>query len=167
MRDSNKLTAIAVKKMSKPDKYPDGLNLYLQVAPSGAKSWLFRYSKSGQPHWIGLGALHTVSLAEARIKARDCRKLLADGGDPLAERKAAQSKMRVEAARGHTFRECAEKLIASHEAGWRNEKHRQQWKNTLATYAYPIIGDLAVADIDTALVLKVVELALPLKSDPP
>ncbi len=96
-------------------------------------------------------------MAEARDKATACRKLLLEGRDPLADKQAERGRARLEAAREHTFKECAEKLIASHEAGWRNDKHRQQWKNTLATYAYPVIGDLAVADVDTALVLKVIE----------
>src|SRR5215470_13342921 len=64
---------------------------------------------------------------------------------------------RVEKARSATFKNCAEQLIASHAAGWRNEKHKQQWRNTLAAYAYPVLGELAVADIGTEHVLRVLE----------
>jgi integrase len=68
-----------------------------------------------------------------------------------------EAQKRLAEARGTTFRECAEQLIASNENGWKNAKHRQQWRNTLATYAYPVLGDVPVADINTDLVLKVVE----------
>jgi integrase len=67
------------------------------------------------------------------------------------------ARVRLEAARGMSFRECAERMITSHEAAWRNPKHRAQWRSTLATYCYPIFGDLPVAEVDTGLVLKALE----------
>ncbi len=56
-----------------------------------------------------------------------------------------------------TFRQCAEKYIASHESGWRNDVHRRQWPSSLERHVYPVIGDLPVHSIDTALVTKVIE----------
>ena len=157
MRKVNQLTALAVTRKKKPGRFGDGRGLWLQVSRSGTKSWLFRYMRHGKARQMGLGPVYTVSLAEAREKATECRKVLLVGDDPIEARNARRMATRVEASRGITFKECAEKYIAAHEAGWRNEKHRAQWKSTLKTYVYPVLGDLSIAAIDTALVLKVIE----------
>jgi hypothetical protein len=156
-RDSNRLTALKVSKLTKPGRYGDGGGLVLQVSKWGTKAWLFRFERNGRERQMGLGPLFTISLADARGKANDARKLLLDGVDPIAARKQAFMHARVAAARGTSFKQCAEKYIAAHEAGWRNEKHRWQWKATLASYAYPVIGELPVSAIDTALVVKIIE----------
>jgi integrase len=156
-RDSNRLTAIEVAKKKKPGRYGDGGGLVLQVSKWGTKAWLFRFEREGRERQMGLGPLYTISLADARRKANDARKLLLDGVDSIAARKEAITRARVSAARGTTFKQCAEKYIAAHEAGWRNEKHRGQWKSTLASYAYPVIGELPVSAIDTTLLLKCLE----------
>jgi integrase len=98
-----------------------------------------------------------VSLAEARTKVAEYRKLLLTGIDPLEARRAAKLQVKLEAASATSFKECAERYITSHQTGWRNPKHRQQWRNTLATYAYPVLGEIAVAAVDTGLVIKVLE----------
>jgi integrase len=123
----------------------------------GTKSWIFRYERNGRERHMGHGPVHTLSLADARERARDCRRLLLDGRDPIEVRKAERMRERVEAARGLTFQECANQHIEAHKAGWSNEKHRAQWSSTLATYAYPVIGKLSVEAIDTALVLKCIQ----------
>ncbi len=156
-RDSNQLTAIEVAKKKKPGRYGDGGGLVLQVSKWGTKAWLFRFEREGRERQMGLGPLSTISLADARRKANEARKLLLDGVNPIAARKKSITRARVATARGTTFKQCAEKYIAAHEAGWRNEKHRGQWKSTLASYAYPAIGDLPVSSIDTALVVKIIE----------
>jgi integrase len=156
-RDSNRLTAVKVATIMRPGRYGDGGGLVLQISKWRTKAWLFRYERAGRERQMGLGPVSTLSLAEAREKARQARKLLLDGIDPIEARKAARTTGRLEAARGMTFKECAERHISAHEASWRNEKHREQWKSTLARYAYPIIGDLSVAAIDTTLVVKVIE----------
>ncbi len=153
----NKLTAVAVANMTKPGLYADGNGLYLQVARGGTKSWLFRYMRGGKARQMGLGPVHIVPLARARAKAMECQRGLLEGVDPLEARQARVAQTRVEAAKGIAFRACAEKHISAHEAGWRNPKHRDQWKNSLATYVYPVIGDLPVGEIDTGLVLKILE----------
>lgn len=146
-----------IARLNRPGRYGDGLGLWLQVSPTLTKSWIFRYMRHGKAREMGLGPLHTITLAEARQKATDCRKLLLDGHDPIEVRRAGQLQARLEEARGMTFEACAEQYIESHKAGWRNEKHAAQWTATLKTYAYPVIGKLPVAGIDTALVLKVLQ----------
>lgn len=106
---------------------------------------------------MGLGALHAVSLAEARNKATECRKQLSEGVDPLRIRKEQRQQEKLAAARGVTFKQCAEFYIAAHEASWKNKKHKWQWDNSLSRFVYPVFGNLPVQDIDIALVMKVIE----------
>jgi integrase len=153
---SEKLKALDVQR-APPGLHPDGNGLYLQVTPGGSRSWLYRYSLHGKEHRIGLGSASAISLKRARELAAEARRLRAEKIDPLQHRRQQRSAKLVEQARAITFKQCAETYIAAHEAGWRNPKHRQQWRNTLETYVYPIIGDLPVQDVDTPLVLKVLE----------
>jgi integrase len=104
----------------------------------------------------GLGPYPTVGLAKARVAAERCRQLIVAGIDPIEARKK-ERQAALAATKIMTFRDCGAAVIASHEAAWRNAKHRQQWVNTLKTYVYPYIGDLPVGTIDTALVVKVLE----------
>ncbi len=106
---------------------------------------------------MGLGPVTTLTLAEAREKARDCRKLLLDGIDPIDHRKGQRTQATLDAARAMTFQECAEAYIEAHRPSWKNPKHAAQWPSTLNAYAYPVFGNLPIADIDTALVMKAVE----------
>jgi integrase len=85
------------------------------------------------------------------------RRALIDGVDPLAAKRREDKAARIEAAKTITFKDTAERYIAAHEAGWRNAKHRAQWGSTLATYAYPELGDLPVGAIDTGLVVRVLQ----------
>jgi integrase len=157
MRGLNKLSATKVQKEAKPGRYGDGGGLWLQVTEAGTKSWLFRFMREGVAREMGLGAIHTLGLADARQRAAECRRLLLDGIDPIAARDRRRMETRLIEAQLVTFRDCAEQYVAAHRASWRNAKHRAQWDSTLATYALPIIGDLSVAAIDTSLVLKVIE----------
>jgi integrase len=106
---------------------------------------------------MGLGPFPVVSLAAAREKAAECRRLTANGVDPIEARDAERAKDRAEAAKGVTFREAAERYIDNHRPGWRNGKHAAQWGSTLTAYAYPAVGSLPVHMIDTGLVLKALE----------
>jgi integrase len=150
------LSPLFVRRVQRRGYYNDGGLLYLQVDAGGNRSWIFRYGAQGRHHH-GLGPLHTVSLAEAREKARECRKLLLDGHDPIAESRTRRAAARIAAAKAVTFAAAAETYITKHHAAWKNPKNRQQWRNTLATYAYPVLGKLPVAAIDTGLVLRVLE----------
>jgi integrase len=129
-------------------------NLYLQVTPTDTRSWLFRYMRTGKARWLGLGPVDLVTLAEARVKATAWRRRLLEGGDPLEDRRAARART---AADSLTFQICAERYIDAHQASWKNGKHRAQWKATLATYVYPVLGALPIAAIDTGLVMQVLE----------
>jgi integrase len=157
----HRLSTAAVRN-AKPSMHCDGGGLYLQ-ASLGAdketvqKSWLFRYAINGRERQMGLGSLITVSLADARAKALECRKLLEDGTDPIAARDTARAAALAENAKAMTFDACRNEYIAAHRAGWRNPKHAAQWTSTLATYATPVFGKLSVAAIDTGLVMKVLD----------
>lgn len=151
-----RLTDKAVKN-AKIGFHLDGGGLYLQVTSAAARSWVFRYKINGRARDMGLGSYPDLSLAEARDVAEKWRRRRREGADPIEARKAERVAERLADARAVTFKDCAEQLITSQEAGWRNAKHRQQWRNTLATYVYPILGKLPVADIDTSLVLKVLQ----------
>jgi integrase len=152
---TNRLTATGVTKLKKPGGYCDGANLWLQITKTGVKSWLFRYMVAGVAKSTGLGPLHTISLAEARDKALQCRKMLLDGIDPVEHKRAQQTERKIAAAVAMTFDQCAKDYIAIHRHGWKSEKHAEQWASTLNAYASPIFGSLPVSKIDTDLVMKV------------
>jgi hypothetical protein len=160
-QEIQRLTALAVTRASKPGLYADGAGLYLRVSRNGSKSWALRFTLRGKASEMGLGGLTKVTLADARKKAADARLLLSDGRDPLDLRQEEDAKRikeeKLAAARGMTFDKCAEAYIAAHEPSWRNEKHKQQWRNTIATYVSPIFGKTPVQDIDLDLVMKVIE----------
>lgn len=153
----NKLSALQVNRLSKPGLYGDGAGLYLQITKGGVKSWLFRYMRNGRARGMGLGPVHTVSLSNARIKALDVRRQLLAGIDPLDAKRQDQTLAKVGAVKVTTFDECCAAYIDAHSSGWKNVKHADQWRNTLATYASPYFGSLPISDIDTALVMKALE----------
>ena len=159
---SNVLTPLAVKN-AKPGRHADGGGLHLLVKDTGARSWVYRFMLKGTSRDIGLGPAgpEGISLADAR-DARDVLRLRVKAGvDPLKERQrlAAEALAAAQAAQvaGITFKAVAETYIGANEGSWRNDKHRQQWKNTLSTYVYPVIGDLPVAEVATAHVLQILE----------
>lgn len=151
------LSARQVSTIKTPGMFADGAGLYLQVTGSGAKTWIFRFQIAGRRRDMGLGALSTVTLAEARQKAQDAHQLVAAGIDPIEHRARQEAAVALESAKLMTFRECAEAFIRTNRPGWKNEKHADQWTTTLATYAFPVLGELPVAGIDTGLVLQAVE----------
>jgi hypothetical protein len=156
-RRLNKLTTLKVRQERARGLYGDGGGLFLQVSVGGTKSWIFRWKEAGKFRSMGLGPVHTISLAEARDKARDCRKLRLDGRDPIDERKSKRVAARLEAALAQTFRQCAEHYIAGHAAGWRGGKSKRQWEQSLTDYVYPVFGDFPVQAVDVGLVLKAIE----------
>ena len=138
-----------------PGRWSVGDGAYLQVARTGKRataSWLFRYWRDGRTVWVGLGPVSLVSLAEARDKANRGRKLRLDGIDPLEDKRARREAQRAEERTRLTFREAALRFLAVHEAGWRNAKHRAQWRTTLEVHACPKLGGRPVAGIDQALI---------------
>lgn len=145
----SRLKAVDLRRL-KPGMYHDGGGLWLQVRGE-SRSWLFRYSRDKQAKVMGLGPLHTIGLADARQKARECRKLLLEGMDPIEAREGRRAAQRT----AMTFKDAAEAYIAAHEVGWKNPKHRAQWRSTLSAYVYPVLGDVSVAKVDTAAVMNV------------
>lgn len=164
-RESNRLNAAKVAKIATPGRYADGNGLWLQVSNSGTKSWIFRYMKHGKARHAGLGPLHAVGLAEARVRAQKARLLLVDGIDPIAEKHARLAAARAAAASSVTFKQAAERYIAAHESSWKNEKHRAQWSSSLESHAYPKIGHLSVSAIAVEHVLQVLEPIWPSKTE--
>jgi integrase len=150
MRARERLTALRVMRAKKPGYYGDGGNLYLRITPTGTKSWMLRYQIAGKPRYMGLGSTELVSLAEARDKALEARRLLLNRADPLTARR----RQRQGEANSRTFAQCANAYIKAHEAGWGNSKHRQQWRATIAQHVNPVLGPMPVSAIETADVLR-------------
>jgi integrase len=111
----------------------------------------------GKAREMGLGSFPAISLADARIKAADCRRLKAAGRDPIAVRNSERQSERLEAAKAMTFKACADAYVAAHRDSWKSAKHAAQWSSTVETYAYPAFGDLPVQEVDVGLVMKALE----------
>jgi integrase len=151
------LTALQVKKAKPGDKLSDGGGLRLDVDARGGCSWVFRFKSpvTGKERYMGLGSASDVSLSQAREAAGEARRLIGKGIDPIEHRNNRRAAAKMEAARSVTFRQYAEGYITRMEAGWKNSKHRQQWTNSLKTYAFPLIGQTPIGNIDTSDVMKV------------
>jgi integrase len=142
-----------VKALKTPGRYGDGRGLHLYVKDAEKRVWVLRYMVRGRSRDMGLGRFPEVSLADAREKAEAARKLLRAGTDPLDAREAEKAKLAAD--RDQTFRRAAEDLIAAKLSSWRSPKYRGQWSATLTTYAYPVIGDWPVRQVDTEAVLRI------------
>jgi integrase len=153
-----RLTVKKIERLKEPGRYRDDAvrGLYLQLRQKkGTKrltgSWLLRYERGGVEHMLGLGPLSEVNLNQARDAARERREDLRHGIDPVATKRAEKQKQKLET----TFQEAALNHIQLHQAGWKNAKHGAQWRSTLQTWAFPVIGSLVVRDVDTPSLLKV------------
>ena len=155
-RHLNKLSDRMVRALKDPGFYGDGGGLYVQVSPTGSKSWIFRYARQGREHQMGLGSLNDWSLAEARERATTARKSLARGVDPLEAKRESERAASVP-SRVTTFRQAADDYIKMKSAEWKNDKHHAQWESTLETYAHPTLGAMDVGEITTADVQRVLE----------
>jgi integrase len=148
------LTARTVATISGPGRYGDGNGLWLQVSQWGTKAWLYRYQLAGKARSMGLGPVDTVSLADARDLRDEARRQVRAGIDPISARKTARAQRALADAAAMTFRQAALATITAHEGTWTNAEHRRQWKTSLEQYAYPTLGKLPVAAIDTAFILR-------------
>src|SRR5678816_3627865 len=126
-----RLTAKGVENKRKPGYHADGAGLYLQVSGSGSMSWVFRYMRQGRAREMGLGSYDSNSLADARQTAREQRKLLDQGIDPIDARGALRLKVTLAQSRSKTFADCAAAYIEAHKAGWRDAKHAKDWTASL------------------------------------
>ena len=124
--------------------HSDGGNLYLRVRDNGSRAWVFRYKIAGKATEIGLGAISSRSLLEAREIAGGMRSAIINDRDPITLVRVKRDDTVM------TFKDCALALIDTKRSGWRNARHAQQWENTLKQYAYPSIGDKLPADISLA-----------------
>ena len=158
-RKAKELGPLAVSRLASPGLHfvGDVAGLALQVNQRGARSWVLRVQVGDKRRDMGLGGFPDVSLAGTRAAAREARAKVRDGVDPIANSRALRSAINADQAQAKTFKFCALAYIDAHEAGWRNAKHVQQWRNTLDTYAYPVIGDLLVRDVALPHVLAVLE----------
>ena len=153
MRD--KLSALKVQTAKKVGGYADGGGLYLLIPRPGYKLWTFRYQLNGEPREMSLGPVSDISLAEARDLAAHARRLTRDGRDPIEVKRQTIVEHRVEQLKTVTFRQAALDFLSTAKVEqFKNDKHRKQWRSTLEAYAFPVIGDLPLQSIDTALVLK-------------
>ncbi len=157
-RTTNRLTARTVQTLKKPGRHADGGGLYLSISPDGSRRrwvYLFRWRNPGEVgpgklREMGLGSVSSVSLAEARTKAADARKLILEGRNPIEARAPERGTP--------TFREMADEVIAALEPGWKNPKHRDQWRMTLTEYCKPI----RATPVDAVTTDQVVQILRPL-----
>ena len=158
------LTALDIRRLEHPTGKGNALfavggvtGLYLQITPGGGRSWILRTTVGKARRDIGLGGFPSVTLAQARDKAREARDKVERGIDPVAERLAAKAALVAAAGRGLTFEVAMDRYLAAKLDAFRNAKHRQQWGNTLATYAVPVLGKMMVQDIAVQDVLRVLQ----------
>lgn len=158
-KKAKEMGALEVKRLTRPGHYAVGgvAGLALQVAPTGARTWILRVKIGNKRRDMGLGGFPDVELAMAREKARAARDLIEQGIDPILQRRQAKSLLIAEQARAKTFEWCARKYIDTKSAEWKNAKHASQWTNTLETYAFPKIGAILVGDIGVREVMEVLE----------
>ena len=154
----HKLTQADLRRTT-PGLYADGGNLYLQVAVNGdsvARSWIFRFAIDGKRREMGLGAVHTFGLKDARAKAAELRKLVYEGRDPIAERDAQRAALAAASAKRRTFDECVASYSRAHSPKW-SAKHAYQWGSAMTRFASPVLGKLPVDIIDVSFVVRVLE----------
>lgn len=141
------LSSVRVNSLLTPGRYADGNGLYLIVDPTGAKRWVLRTIVHGRRRDIGLGGLRLVSLAVAREKAAEYRRIAREGGNPLELRRKAEAII-------PTFADAAKATLEHHRGAWKNAKHADQWINTLTTYVFPVFGETRVDRVETADVMR-------------
>ena len=151
---SCQLSIWKVSAAKKPGFYGDGGGLYLQLSRYDTKSWVFRFKMNGKTRDMGLGSIHTFTLKEARELARECRQLVARGIDPIEDRRAKRDGAKSEDSGKMLFKDAAQRFLDLHLNEWKNAKHKQQWQNSLKTYAYPALGGRPVAAIDGAVITE-------------
>lgn len=152
------LSALDVRRIQKPGRHAVGYisGLMLVVKDSGAKSWILRTVIGGKRRNIGLGSYPEISLADARESAREMKKKIRQGIDPVEERKATQRALREQSKR-MTFAEAARLCHEKKQSEFKNEKHAKQWISTIERYAFPVIGNIPVDEIDLPHILSVLE----------
>lgn len=156
---SNQLTVKSVERLLRSGEkamHSDGQGLYLKVSAMGSGSWIYRFKLNGKSRDMGLGTVDDITLVQARDSASQARKLVKAGSDPVLLRQQLSKPHQEEGTPPiRAFKEVAKDYIEAHRAGWKNAKHAQQWTNTLTTYAFPIIGDTPVDEVETDHILQI------------
>ena len=153
MRQLQRLSAAKVRTLSEPGQYSDGNGLTLRVEPTGSKRWVQRVTLHGRRHNIGLGGFPAVSLADAREMASANQLAIKQGKDPLADKYQAAADLKR--SKMATFSEATRQVIDLNRPTWSNAKHAAQWESTLATYAFPVLGQKSVNEITPSDILSV------------
>jgi integrase len=153
----DQLTEAKIRALTTPGLHADGRGLYLQIRPGGARSWIYRFTLNGRTRDMGLGPSANVSLVNARAKANTARLLRDAGTDPIENAIVTKTAAPIIATSGPTFEQAAEAFMADKLKRLRSKVHQHQWRQTLEDYAYPILGPLPVADIETSDVLAVLK----------
>lgn len=163
-RVASELSAIEVKRLKHPNKGRNvtfavgGVSgLYLQITPNNGRTWLLRTKVGDNRREIGLGGYPDVTLSMARDRAREAKDQIRQGIDPIEKRKAAKAALSAAQRRGLTFSDAVDRYLGAKLDAFKNPKHRQQWRNTLATYATPELGTMLVQDISVQDILRVLE----------
>lgn len=160
-----KITVKELETMSAPGRYGVGAGLWFQIrrpdsdrklVGDPARSWLFRYTWQGRQRQMGLGPYPLIGLADARRAAQDASRAVLAGRDPIGEKRAKAIAVKAQQA-AMTFNGVVALYLAAHQATWKNAKHRQQWENTIETYASPVFGDWLIQNVDTGAVMRVIE----------
>lgn len=158
-KKAKELGALEVSRLIKPGFHAvggvDGLGM--QIDPNGARSWVLRTMIGSKRKKMGLGGFPSVTLASARERARKAKDNIFQGINPIAERKERRKVLAAREAMDVTFKECAENYIETHRDTWKNSKHAAQWTSTLDSYAYPVIGNLWVRDIEVHHIVNILE----------
>ncbi|MDN3711038.1 integrase arm-type DNA-binding domain-containing protein [Paracoccus cavernae] len=163
-RVAKELSALDVKRLQHPGKGGNSTfavggvsGLLLQITPNGGRTWLLRVSVGGRRREIGLGGFPDVTLAQARDRAREAKDQIRRGIDPVEERRSARAALETARRRGLTFSDATDRYLDAKLEAFKNAKHRDQWRNTLQTYAVPELGKLLVDEIAVQDVLRVLE----------
>ena len=158
-KKAKEFSALEVSRLNIPGNHAVGgvSGLYLYVNEAQGRSWVLRVMIAGKRKHLGLGGYPSVTLAQARDKAREAREKVVKGVDPIHERKVAATALRAHQATRRSFEDVATAYIAFQEAGWKNSKHRKQWTSTLEAYAYPVIGQMSVDAVTEHHVIAVLE----------
>lgn len=158
-KKAKELSALEVSRLSEPGSHPVGgvPGLYLCVNDGEGKSWILRTMVGSKRRHLGLGGFPSVTLAQAREKARRAKEQVEAGVDPIDKRRETAAQLRREQAQFTTFEEASIQYLAAHGDIWKNNKHRAQWQSTLKTYAFPLIGSLHVKDVSHHHLLQVLE----------
>jgi hypothetical protein len=156
---ARELSSTEVRRIKRPGMHAVGgvRGLYIDVKPTGARSWILRMKVGDRQRHFGLGSFPTVTLEQARQRAREARDLVWQGIDPIAARRAAQDALRAANAKRLTFDQAAKQCHAAKAHEFRSARHRQNWLNSLTMYASPVIGSMPVDQIEQPHVLKVLQ----------